>query len=344
MVIFGAGASYDSWSTRPARKGQRTPYWQDRPPLADELFDPERDEFTEVTTRFPECQPVIPNLQRPASGSVERELERLQTEAQEYPEGLRQLAAIRFYLQVMLWGCESRWRKHTMGITNYKALLNRIQRWRKASERVCLVTFNYDTLLEEAALGPPLRIEVRGLSDYVASDYKIVKLHGSINWAHQVETPLGDLHQRDGFAIARDVINKVADLQISQEFRMITGYPIDKFEGKAQFPALAIPVETKQDYECPKEHLDILRDCIPEVRKLLVIGWRATEKQFLQTLRENLRGRLQVMVVAGEKESATEVIERMRQAGVEAGEFLPASGGFSDFVTHREADDFLRLT
>ena len=100
MVIFGAGASYDSAPSRPPRMQRDL----ERPPLAEELFA-DIDAFSEVASRFPRCLPIIPRLRdRPAGVSVEQALEQLQQEAEGYPEGYRQLAAIRFYLNVIALG------------------------------------------------------------------------------------------------------------------------------------------------------------------------------------------------------------------------------------------------
>src|SRR5947208_9452386 len=117
MVIFGAGASYDSLAVPPTGDGRVSLY---RPPLANQLFD---WRFGDDIARFPRCQPVISYLQRP-NVNVEAELEKLQTDASGYPEGVRQLAAVRYYLQTMLWGCQDRWRTVTRGVTNYKTLLD----------------------------------------------------------------------------------------------------------------------------------------------------------------------------------------------------------------------------
>jgi hypothetical protein len=176
MVVIGAGASYDSV---PSISGNSA--YLDRPPLADQLFHA-RPEFSKVMQRLPACLPIIPLVQNLPSGrTVEHVLQHLQSEAQDYPKRLRQLAAIRYYLHIMLWGCELRWLDIAKGVTNYKTLLDQIERWRKPDEQVCLVTFNYDRLIEDAL--PAVGVEIRELSDYVGSDtYKLIKLHGSINW------------------------------------------------------------------------------------------------------------------------------------------------------------------
>ena len=46
--------------------------------------------------------------------------------------------------------------------------------------------------------------------------------------------------------------------------------------------AIALPVETKNEFEFPEAHLKKLRSVIPEVTRILIIGWRGTEEHFLK--------------------------------------------------------------
>src|SRR5262245_25692730 len=75
LVIFGAGASYDSVpglppppapypALRPIVGGLTRPEIH-RPPLANQLFD-DRPGFVEVMARFPDCIPLVPQLRKPA--------------------------------------------------------------------------------------------------------------------------------------------------------------------------------------------------------------------------------------------------------------------------------------
>src|SRR6266852_5014379 len=119
MVIFGAGASYDSFG------GVRPPTYENsfRPPLANQLFSLR---FGDDYNLFPQCHAVIGLLQRPGV-TVETVMEELQQQAANYPTGLKQLAAIRFYLQRMLGRCQREWTiQVTKGPTNYKTLLDQI--------------------------------------------------------------------------------------------------------------------------------------------------------------------------------------------------------------------------
>src|SRR2546425_1105282 len=120
MVIFGAGASYDSASAlRPDRVSAT---W--RPPLANQLFDLSR--FGNLVSQFPKCHPLITYLQAPDS-NVEEVLEKYQNESKGDPERIRQLAAVRYYLQTMLYTCMVGWQGETKGVTNYKTLMDLIR-------------------------------------------------------------------------------------------------------------------------------------------------------------------------------------------------------------------------
>lgn len=341
MVIFGAGASYDSAPSYPPG-GVRGRMLKERLPLAEELFS-DRPLFADTISQFPKCQPVIPLLRDLREGiTVERVLEGLQADAEEYPERSRQLAAIRYYLQVMLWQCEAQWQSVVKGVTNYKTLLDQIERWRTREQQVCLVTFNYDRMLEAAL--PAVGLSIHTLTDYVSGEnYKVIKLHGSIDWAREVNSPVDDLrYNGNTWEVVNGLIDRAADLDVSQRYRTVNQCPVWKSDGQVLFPALAIPVETKRGYECPEEHLDVLRKCVAKVTKLLVIGWRATEDHFLRLLVDNLaQGSLLVMVVAGGKDEAIAAAAQMQKAGIR-GEFLATEGGFTDFIVRREGDSFLR--
>ena len=302
------------------------------------MFD-DRPRFAEFMSWFPKCQAIIPYLQG-QDVLVEQVLKKLQAEAEQYPERHRQLAAIRYYLHCMLWDVVTLWNSSAKGVTNYKSLLDQLERWRKPQERICLVTFNYDTMLEAAL--PAVGFHIRKLSDYVSSEtYKVIKLHGSVNWAREVDTPIENLKSKDRMQVAHELIDRAADLNISHRYRIVNERPISILNQSVLFPALAIPLERKPDFECPPEQLETLHACITQVTKLLVIGWRATEHRFLDLLAKYLPRQLAVMVVASGRDKTSEPIRNLQQAGIKA-DFLPAHGGFTDVIVRREADEFLR--
>lgn len=143
LVVFGAGASYDSFhlvpAPAPSDNGPLTPkqlYWEERPPLANQLFD-SRPIFVELMEKFKEFQALVPILRQPGI-SIEKQLAEFQEQAKTYPPAFRELNAIRFYLHFALSDCQDHWRTKHRGITNFTTLLREIDRWRlEKNEQVC---------------------------------------------------------------------------------------------------------------------------------------------------------------------------------------------------------------
>ena len=285
LVIFGAGASYDSV---PARSLAFSKFGTllDRPPLAHQLFD-DRPQFVEDLDEFPQCKRIVPDLRKDSlGGAFEQTLQRLQEEGQNYPVRFQQLAAVRFYLRRMLWRCEDRWYNEHRGITNHGVLLDRLDMWRPASEPILLVTFNYDRILERA-------LDLFGqtfneISYYITSQrFQVFKLHGSVNWGRQVRNQIvtENRNERD---IGRELIEKAAQLTFMDEYRVLSSCDTVNDRARVYCPAIALPVEQKVSFECPATHVSALQEKLGHVTRILTIGWRGTEMVFLELLKRHL--------------------------------------------------------
>ncbi len=355
LVVFGAGASYDSVPhARPFNppSGPQTdfsptsPYVapkleEDRPPLANQLFD-NRPIFVDAMRRFKDCMAIAPYLRKPGI-SVEQELARLQGQAEKFAHVHREIAAAHYYLHSALAECQKQWRKHHHGTTNYATFLREIERWRSEfKERVCLVTFNYDTMLEDAA-HQVLGLDLQSLPSYITcKDYKVIKPHGSVNWGREVDgikSSLGFNHQR--------LINEITDLKISPRFRVVTEWPMLKVESAFVFPALSIPIEKKDQFACPQEHIEALAEAIPEITKMITVGWRATESKFLNMLGSRLTGlrcHPDLLIVSGSRKGAEETLQNLSHAHYSS--FALVDGGFTGLITENIdlLDHFFRTT
>ncbi|SRR6266566_4176818 len=152
MVIFGAGASYDSSPDFPPSAGSeviRSEPW--RPPLTNELFLDTNGSFGDIVLRYPRLHGILPFLRRPQKGrSVEQQLELYMDEAWVDEERKRQLFSVRYYLHDLFRFVSTEWLKRTNGVTNYATLIDQIRSLNTTREPVCLVSFNYDLLLDKA--------------------------------------------------------------------------------------------------------------------------------------------------------------------------------------------------
>jgi hypothetical protein len=286
--------------------------------------------------KFPECIPLVPPL-RKREVQIERELAKYQAQGKMFPQALKELAAIRFYLQRALWKCQADWAQKHFGITNFAALLREIERWRsEASETVCFVTFNYDTMLEDA-IALSLGNVFPDFSSYVSqTNYKLIKLHGSINWELSVSIPN---------PTARRIIASAENLGSDKTYHLLPLSPTVLDRVEVGFPAISIPVENKDDFNCPTEHVEALARCIPEVTRIVTVGWRASESHFLEMLRKpltGLKGIPDLVIVSGSHQGAEET--RCNLGIPENGRYLWIDSGFSGLINNlHQLEDFLRL-
>lgn len=361
LVVFGAGASFDSDPDHPPaynnpniRADRLPPIEFDRPPLANRLFD-NRPQFLSAMESFPDCLTLIPRLRKPGV-AVEQELAKIQDEAEGYPPRHGQLVAIHYYIRRALWECQDRWRLIHHGITNYATLLDEIDRWRvEKGDDVCFVTFNYDTMLEEAMLRV-LRLEVRDMDSYRSwSGYSLFKLHGSIDWG-RVDEGISREIGSPSYSY-QHFINAAARGSLSVSLR----YKLCDFEMRPKpdarvmlYPALSIPVEKKDEFSCPSAHVTALNGMLPRVTKMITIGWRATEAGFLNMLRdsrsvviEGIRQPLELLVVTGSKEGAEQTAKNLGDYGVNQNLLNPnrarVTTGFTGLINNLETlEIFLR--
>ena len=353
MVIFGAGASYDSSPTYApgmSPPGADSDYDHfHRPPLAKELFA-DRPLFRDALDAFPQCKPIVPRLRDPkvTSGdiSIEALLQEIEREAEAYHRARHELAAIRFYLQRVIYGSETRWLGITRGITNYLSLLREIERT-FPKEPVCLVTFNYDTLLEHALrhFGLP----IASIDDYTKRHafYRVFKLHGSTSWVREIETRVPiDMRPSSNpeATIYGQLMEQLAEIHITDRYVFSPHDAIGISLGRPVFPAIAIPVQRKGSFECPQYMVEELTALLAKVTQILVIGWRATEAHFLELLHQHLRwgSGLYFCIVAGNLKEAEGVKDRINRAfpGSQLS-ISPETTGFTEFVLTRRAEQVL---
>jgi hypothetical protein len=339
LVIFGAGASYDSFGDYSESDSEK------RPPLADELFG-KRQAFRTELQFFPECQALATRLSDP-NPPLEHQLEVLQAQTGINPIRKQQLAGIRFYIRNVIWKTELRWHRVHKGVTNYKTLLDDLEHWRiQNKEEICIVTFNYDKMLETALAD--IGITIKSFDDYISDPrYKVIKVHGSVDWAF-ITNATNDPENNQGDEITRQMRLKPPDTFTSpKEFRLIensgvTTIRIGKWATAGLFPAIAIPVTSKMSFECPDSHSQALSEALPKVNRILTVGWRGTENYFLKLLREKLSPGMpkQVIVVAGSLTEANKVENNMKEGGI-GGIYNNANDGFTRSLRERVIDHYL---
>ncbi len=340
VVIFGAGASFDFSWRRPVNKYPLP----DRIPLAKDLF---HEMFGNQVRDNRASRGLMRRMRAAAAKSppeIEPELEQIKAEAANLPYLRRQLRGVQHYLRdviaVTQAGAE---RVLPDGVTNYVELIHEIERWRALhSGRVCLVTFNYDTLLESACESVLNDFRLNQIEAYIADQrYAIIKLHGSIDWGEVISTP-GKTYATGGY----DDPDRSWNLKRSGDIRM---YASSSFQ-ETVIPAIALPTVTKTsgDFVCPATHVEALSREIAAATHLLVIGWRGAEGHFHELWRkargDNALARWAIVDYSNQAAAQYGLQEARDRIGVALkvhGKQMFWSEGFSEFTQNFAIREFL---
>jgi hypothetical protein len=357
LIIVGAGASYDSDWRRPtttqwSRSRETELGIQFRPPLAAQLFDEQR--FGQFVARYAPSQGLMHQLR--AAPEVEPELERIRDLSKVQTHLERQLRAVRYYLRDVIEETVRRWNQAMPDeMTNFTRLLTGLEHWRSersrkggSTETVAIVTFNYDTLFDEALTNILPAFPLRKVGDYTSDPrYKLFKLHGSVNWWREI-TPEWDTHggiSSPPTGWAHMIFDPPGRFYENGEFHVgAGGYP-------PCVPCLALPMATKalSDFACPESNLvDLRLGVFPKVTDVLIIGWKGFEAHFLQEWRiahaNNPQRKIHSLAVVDVNHNeAAAVAQRVANAvGLSPGA-TPVIETFSGFVNDK-LEGYLRET
>jgi hypothetical protein len=199
---------------------------------------------------------------------------------------------------------------------------------------VLFVTFNYDILLERAVTDLTDH-QFASVHDYISDcGFSIIKVHGSANWG-RVAVVDWEADSSAVWQVTHKLIAESASIEITNEYVVSGDRPIFRdSKNRALVPAIAIPVESKQHFECPESHLRQLSAALPHIRKLLIVGWRGMDGHFVALLKAGLQETVLGHVVCGSSNASTDVVTRLAQAGV-AGRLQPLGYSFSQYVVAR---------
>ena len=344
LVVFGAGASYDSILSRANLGSAVDPHQGSRPPLAKDLFTPHPVTISALERYFDVGALFAKLADGGGEVGVEAKLTELWEHAQDYADRKRQFIALRYYLNQVIQQSQGRWLSDGEAQLNHFTLFDDIKRLMPMGENALLVTFNYDMLIEKSLA--KVEHHISGLDAFVGRKrFNLLKLHGSIDWLH--ETTLGG-EQGVGYdhtgAIAR-ILDNANGLEMGATY-FTRAQALHRATGFSLVPAIAVPMSVKRTFECPAAHLAFLESELPKVTHLLCIGWRGQEGHFLQLMRKHATKAITVAVVSENETNANATYESIASSGVRVVNFQRQHrfvGGFSRFIKESEGESFLRL-
>jgi hypothetical protein len=295
VVIFGAGASYDSYGRYPAPEDGR--FEVGRPPLADHLFEPDFEGT--VFQSYRQARGLAARL-RPGvrQGTVEEALRQLSDEAESDPRRDVELLALRFFLRDAIFRCVENWERQMNGVSNYAALLTQLRNWQsRTNEPVALVTFNYDQLLDDAC-HDILGLDLGTVEGYMSSGgFKLYKVHGSTNWVQPLSNKVKTFGGPNPIIELGRLVDPLPDVFAISPVGPVSVMVPDLGE-RACIPAIAVPLAGKSDFACPTSHIVQLRSDLAESRLALVIGWAGADEDFAKVWAESRVGRRTHIAVA----------------------------------------------
>ena len=329
LVVFGAGASFDSVRPEDLPPDQLGSGF--RPPKANGLFRIDRP-YSDIIVRYRDVVPLVYDLRPALAPSLAANLEDLlESWVKRADAGdllaRRQLFALRYYIRDVIKECGNEWLEVSRSVTNYSALIDRIEQWRHPTDHpVALVTFNYDLLLDNA-LSQVVHKRFSDFNDYVDyGPYALFKLHGSVDWV--VDTNLPRIKGK-----YNNLVESLETLQETTEPHFVSASALSN----AFVPAIAIPLRTKPGFVLPAHHLARLRKMLRSVTQVIIIGWRGQEADFLGELNDNLpRDTHPAIVVSSNQSSAASTAETLN-ARLTLEARATAFEGFSDLCRDRDA-------
>ncbi len=335
-VIIGAGASHDCVEAGVTDFNENY-----RPPLTKDLFS-YKDSFNRILKSYPKAEALSDEIRTKLSNknvSLETLLKELQSERD--LELKKQYWQIPLYLQELL-GTVSNHFVHT-GATKFDRLIKVI--WKSGFEKVILLTLNYDLFIEKALQS--FGYQFHDSPSYITKNKKfsLIKLHGSVNWGRKL---LNSVNTTGSAVAILDSLQE--DLKLGSGIHVLRGYE-DRHrftDGHFYYPAIAVPVEGKGEFVCPKEHLQAVSTFLMSCTNFLVIGFSGSDQYVLDQLKL-VSDVDTLMIINEDKKPAQEVFEKLIRTNHK---FFRRrrhknrnplyTDGFKNFVRNYELERFLQ--
>jgi len=258
-VILGAGASFDCAD---AEIAATDPEWQ--PPLVQGLFANRRSSFNPILLKYPKAAALAPQIRMAVQQGTS--LEDVLRELEEVPQDAvrRQFWEVPLYLQELLGEVSQRYAPGAG--TMFDTLAREIER--SKYDHVLYLTVNYDRFLERA-LESLYDVSFDHIDKYVERGRKwaLIKLHGSVNWGRRMRN---GMFNGDGVLTVNG-----AQLDLEGDITVLSGYqgPHRRRDLAEYYPALAAPLGGKEEFQCPRAHLSVMDERLPDCSGFLFIGF-----------------------------------------------------------------------
>lgn len=347
LIIFGAGASYDLGKPESVA------------PLTDDIFGNEH-----ALRCYQGAEKLRPELltARRMGTSLEEFFDEKWEEIRR--TGDRDLLAclinFQYFLQFQFRQISFDHANDTAN--NYHVILRLLKQLfeQNRGENFAIVTFNYDTLLENA-IEHIFNWRYKSDFDYIFNGppesgqlkpVLLFKPHGSWNWIHELPDSLApkeeyrihEMHHRPEAYYKHKV--DYAQLKLAIDDRLlntdlildeIPSVALDRFKVvdydykflQDYYPNLLIPYRKKDEFLMPNYHESAMFTKLKDIDEILVVGWKGTEDKFNSTLARIVDNK-KVHVSYVSRSSKT-VETELRKHNLNAS-YQHIPGGFSQYI------------
>lgn len=342
FIILGAGASYDYIDEDYISPEMRSIWHRFRPPLAVELFSPSR--FNKILNKHEEASHLASSVLSAIKQGKDIE-EFLQELRERGGHRKNELVSTLYYLADLFQQVSDE-----IGVISGNNYSNLIGKIKDNGGQACIVTFNYDHLLE-MNLGLQLDDSRDSINRYINNPIQVIKIHGSCEWSY-LSGPYADydierislsggidshLTQNPELVFEIGSRNSVPDIVTKRNFEKHFQDEWQDDVAYYSYPALAMPMRTKHSYVCPKSHIEEMKASLLNVSKILIIGWKAADENLLNVLEEIIQHPVEFTIVGSKNVAVTKsrILKKVPKAT-----FKLFDGGFTNFMSSEKADNF----
>lgn len=312
-IILGAGASYDFTHEAKIKDDNRLP-------LTKDLF---HDRYNEILQKYSGAYDLSSEilLAKDIEAYFQRQWEKIK---RNYDQPLLlKLINTQYYIHDLFNHLSSKFSNNKR--SNYFNLIKLVHEYtvEGKNEYFPIISFNYDTLIEEA-ITRNLQLQFKNINEYIDhANRKILlfKPHGSANWVKDFDFKFMDINYVKQIKHISQLSTAISgfNFDLSKLFEHLKGsikvlpkVPKSPDQGlnNYYFPWLLIPYKDKDDLMMPTEHESTLNSFLPHIEEFLVIGWKGTENALKKLIVNHLQGKeIKITIVDPDENTANNFIQ-----------------------------------
>ncbi|NQV13589.1 MAG: SIR2 family protein [Parcubacteria group bacterium] len=316
-IVIGAGASHDCVNENITNVASGY-----KPPLVGDLFE-NRPSFSSILSRFPRAAGLSDEIRTKMSEDISIETILREFSDEEIFDLKKAYWQIPLYLQELLREVSNNYVKDNGG-TKFNTLIREAEK--SNYKKILVLTLNYDLLFEKAfEITSGLKFgHIEVAKDYISKGkgrWSLIKLHGSVNWTRKILN-------LDKAGSNQDILNALNSLTTELELddKVLNnqnpfGSGTIKVSNKFHYyPAIAAPIEGKDIFICPAEHIAEATKHLSECSDFLFIGFSGRDENVLDLFKIIPKVN-KVKIVNGKLKSGENVLKRLKKC----------DGGFSKY-------------